>query len=100
MDDELLILLNSLENKINLKFEKQDEINEELSNEFKILKGEYDNLRPTIEKNTKNISHINEQVEIIFARLNDLKALIASNHAELNDKISKLREFVNSQIEE
>jgi len=61
-------------------------------------------LKPQVEKNTKNIANIFEQIDIIFGRLNDMKSLINTNNdlinADINDKLEKLKKWVFQKLDE
>ena len=103
-NSEFLILLENFEKKIKLKFEKQEDINEKTIDDFNKIKSDLENLKPQVDKNTKNIGNIFEQIDIIFARLNDLKNLISTNNdlinSDFNDKLEKLRNYLNQKLEE
>lgn len=68
------------------------------------MKNEIDNLKPQVEKNTKNIANIFEQIDIIFGRLNDMKSLINTNNdlinADVNDKVENLKKWVSQKLDE
>lgn len=61
-------------------------------------------MKPQVEKNTKNIANIFEQIDIIFGRLNDMKSLINTNNdlinADINDKLEKLKKWVFQKLDE
>jgi len=103
-NSEFLVLLENLEKKINSKFEKQEDTNEKILDDLNKFKTDIENLKPQVDKNSKNIGHIFEQIEIIFGRLNDLKALISNNNdlmsSDMNDKLEKLKKYLNEKLEE
>jgi hypothetical protein len=97
-------MLNNLEKKINLKFERQDEINQDNIEQLGKLKTEYESLKPQVDKNTKSIINILEQIDIIFSRLNDIKSQISTNNDimnnDINDKLNKLKSYINEKLDE
>ncbi len=98
-----MVLLENLEKKINLKLEKQELINDKLSDNFDNMKNETYNLKSQVEKNTKNIGNVYEQIDIIFGRLNDIKILIDDKELvlfDLNEKIEKVKNWVNEKLDE
>ena len=101
---EFYALLNNLEKKINLKFEKQDNINKNTEEDFDRNKIDIDSIRSQVDKNSKNISILNERVDIIFSRLNDLKNHISENNDlitnDFNNKLDKFKIEFNLKLEE
>lgn len=79
------------------KFEKQDEIN--INNGDRL-----EELKDLVEKNSKNINQNFSNIEIIFDRIKDLKSNIDENNEnlnnEFNDKLSKLKNYIDEKINE
>lgn len=93
----VLLQIQNLERKVNGKFDKQDEIN--VNNGDRL-----DQLKDQVERNTKNIKDNGSNIEIIFERLNDLKASMDDNidlmNKDLNDKLTKLKNYIDEKINE
>lgn len=95
-----MVLLENLEKKINAKFDKQEELNEKLNDDLNKIKTDIENLRTQVDKNTKNVVHALDQIEIIFGRLNDLKSLINTNNDLMNSELIKMKKFLEQKLEE
>lgn len=93
-----------MERKINLKFEKQENINKSIEEDFDRNRIDLDSIKSQVDKNSKNILILNERVDIIFSRLNDLKNHISENNDlitnDLNNKLDKFKIEFNLQLEE
>ena len=89
----MLVHLQNLERKLNGKFEKQDEIN--VNNGDRL-----DQLKEQVEKNTTNIKGNISNIEIIFERLDDLKNSMDLLNNEFNEKLSKLKNYLDEKINE
>jgi len=103
-NSEFLLLVDNLEKKMNSRFDKLENLNEKLNDDLNKIKIDIENLRSQVDKNTKNVGHISEQIDIIFGRLNDLKSLIDNSNdlinSDLNDKMEKLKNYLNEKLEE
>ncbi len=85
---------------MNSKFEKQDDLNEKFNDDLNKIKTDIESLRSYTDKNTKNIGHVLEQLDLIFGRLNDLKSLINTNNDLINNDLNKLKSYLDEKLEE
>lgn len=97
-------LISNTEVIFNKQFEKQQEVNRKISNDLSILTEKNESVSVTVEKQLKSVSHINEQIESILVRIDDLNDLLCSNNhllnTEVNEKITTLREYINTKFGE
>jgi hypothetical protein len=102
--DELFILIQNLEKKLMKKFEFVDEKVKKSEEEAYKIKNDILGMKNNIDINTKTIINHKEQIDIIFAKLDDIntnfKNSLDMQNNNLKDLIDKLRLYFEDQITE
>jgi hypothetical protein len=93
----ILLQIQNLERKINGKLEKQDEININNGNRL-------DQLQDQVDKSSINIKENISNIDIIFDQIKDIRDSIKKNNdllnTDFNDKLSKLKNYMDQKINE
>lgn len=103
-NDELFIMIQNIEKKTMKKFEFIDEKNKKFDDEFYKLKNELSTTKNGLEGTNKVVNGIKEEIDIIFARLEDLKNNIKNSidlsNLNFNEQLKKLSLYIDERINE